>query len=334
MERIPGMRVVGGASEEYKQQERKRIESLLYENHLDSLNETDRDELEEHEIEKSPSHLAAINFANEYSNQLREDAGVESYDIPDRNFHLMPRKLYEKAFGTNSGGVALQKHQAVALNADRFKDNPISFALTTVHETLHLKGHQVSEVEDVEDGTRTSLRRMGFSALSSQKNNNEGKDHEHFLGLHEAVVSELEKRSIPEILKLESLKEEVARLSRADNLDTIKDISQNKKIPVDEIIWISKDKSEFRTLPYRAQRQVLDYVCNEIFSQFPADFEFVDNVYNLFFQSQFSGKLLSIAYYVEQTFGTNGFRTLGNMGRDPGSAVLCLETLKKMRADS
>ena len=330
MERIPGLRVVGGASESEKEESKTKLESVLYEDHLKTLADKDREDVKKKEIKKTPVILEAIEFANRYTNRLREGAEVEPYTIPDANYHVLPPELYQKAAGKDSAGIALYHHQAILLDVKPYKNDPIKQALVVVHETLHLKGHIALEVEEKGSEKITSLFRAGISANASQKHKDENKDHVHFKGLHEGIVGELEKRAVPEVLKLDSLAGEVKRLSERPAQNVIEKISTEKKVPIDDIVWVSKDGKEYHTIGYKAQRDVLEYVCNEIYLNSNV-FSSVDEVYELFFNAQFNGELLQISRFMKDTFGEIGFRTLSNMGSENNSAVLCLETLKKLR---
>ncbi len=330
IEKIPGLRIVGGASEEHKEEAIRRTEALLHEDHLDSLSQEEREELKKFEIKRSTAVLEAIDFANEYSNKLRVEAGVDGYDIPAANYHIIPPTYYEKYFGNDTSGMAFYGHQGSVYNIQCFKDNPIYLAFTILHETLHLKGHTAFEVEESKDGPIKSLFRAGLSAHASQRKKDEGRDHAHFKGLHEAVVSELEKRATHDILELESLQHEVQRMSEDQVQELVKKISRERGIPIDDIIWVSKDGRKFQTIEYRAHRDVLKFVCEKIYKKYNTLYDSADEVFDVFAKAQFSGKLLGIGRLVEGALGEGAFRILSNMKADKESAVLCLETLQKM----
>lgn len=329
-EKIPGLRIVGGATETHKEEARKRTEALLHDDHLDSLSKEQRDELRRVEIQRSPAVLEAIDFANSYTNRLREEAGVEGYDIPAANYHVVPPDFYEKHFGKDTVGKAYYAHQGSVYNIKPFKDSPILFASTILHETLHLKGHMALEVEEERGGPVKSVYRTGLSVRASQKTIAKGREHTHFTGLHEAVVSELEKKALKQMLELESLGREAQRMAGQPAQDLIEKISRNKGIPVDDIIWVGKDENQFQTIEYKSQRDVLHFVCEKIYDKYDLLYGSSDEVLEAFTQAQFTGRLLPIARLVDGAFGENAFRILSNMGADKESAELCLETLKKM----
>jgi hypothetical protein len=330
-EKIPGLRIVGGATEEHKEEARARTEALLHEDHLDSLPKNERDELKKFEIQRSPAVLEAIDFANSYTNRLREEAGVDGYDIPAANYHILPAAFYEKHFGIDSSGKAIYGHQGSVYNIKHLNKSSIDTALTILHETLHLKGHLAFEVEEGRNGKpNKSLYRAGLSAYASQKTIDKGRDHVHFKGLHEAVVSILEKRAVEEILELESLEKEVARMKQKPAQDLIEKISREKGIPIDDIIWVGKNENEFQTIPYPIHRKVLKFVCEKIYNTYRMLYNSPDEVFEVFAKAQFNGKLLSLGHLVDGTFGEGSFRTLSNMLSDDESAQLCLDALEKM----
>ena len=73
-------------------------------------------------------------------------------------------------------------------------------------------------------------------------------------------------------------------------------------------------------------------MCAEIQKQFPDQYQSADDVFKVFLNAHFTGKLLPIGRLVEKTFGEGAFRALGNMGTHREDGALHFETLKKARA--
>ena len=172
-----------------------------------------------------------------------------------------------------------------------------------------------------------------MSVRAVQKHGLHGKYHEHFEGLHEAIVSEVEKRALPQILDLPELAKEKEWLLSDEAKELRKKLAERKKIPEDDIVWVGKKgKNDWETVSYPQQRGVLQYVCTEIQEQCPDRYQSADAVFKEFLRAHFTGQLLQIARPVEETFGEGSFRLLGNMATEEQDAVLHLESLKKARA--
>lgn len=332
MEKGPQIRVIGNAIAEQKEEEKKKIVQLLF-NHFESLSPDEREQLEKFEYPKSATELACVDFANKETNELMKEAGVEPYDIPSENYHIIPPELYKKAGGGGTGS-AFTTMQGMIFNAERLRGNPVLFGSVALHETLHIKAHLSVEVWEKDDKVDTRHYRRGVKIASSQKHDDSGKYHEHFDGLNEAIVATQEKKSIVKLFEIPALSKEKEWLLSDKANELRKELSQKEGVFVDDIIWIGeKSKDGWKRLGYPQQRAVLDYVCSEIQKQFSDKYQDTDEVFKEFLKAHFTGQLLSIARLVEKTFGEGSFRLLGNMvSDDSSSGVMTLESLKKDRA--
>jgi hypothetical protein len=329
MEKIPEFRMVGGASEEEKNNEKKRVQSLLT-NHVASLDVEAQKIVQHSEIPKTQEDLDLINFANQETNILRVECGMDPYDIPSENYHIVPNSVYKQGIPTGSSGVCHYGMQGILIDASKTKHSLVYFGLVTLHETIHLKGHYAMEVQQDLEKIRRNYYRAGVTVLSAQGKNSQGDVHEHFEGLHEGIVAEQEKKSYLNMMSLPLLQSENERLNTEQVQNLKARISDKRKISFDDIAWVGKNEDEFETFPYRKHREVLMYVCEEIQKQFSDSYETKDDVYKEFLKAHFTGQLLTIARLVDQTFGQGSFRLLGNMKKDSKSAVLTLETFRKL----
>jgi hypothetical protein len=197
---------------------------------------------------------------------------------------------------------------------------------------LHLKAHFSLEVEEEGENVEKTPYREGVSVRALQRHGYHRKYHEHFEGLHEAIVAETEKRLLPKLLNCPALAAEKEWMMSQEAKEMKKKLAEEEGIPEDDIVWVGKKgKDDWEAVSYLQQRNVLNYVCAEIQKQFPEQFKSPDDVYKVFLNAHFTGKLLPIARLVEKTFGEGSFRLLGNMGTDTKSGVLHLESLKKAR---
>jgi hypothetical protein len=331
MEKGPEIRVIGGASAEKKEQAKKEIEQALF-NHFESLSPQEQEQLKKFEYPKSEKELALINFANEETSRLMQEAGIEPYNVSEKNLHIIPPELYKKAAGDSGTAVTFNTKQGILFDAQHFRDNPVNFGAVALHEMLHLKAHLSIEVEEEGEKMETTPYREGVTVRALQKHGYHVKYHEHFAGLHEAIVAETEKRLLPKLLNCPALAAEKEWLMSQEAKEMKKKLAEEKGILEDDIVWIGKKgKDDWEAISYFQQRNVLNYVCTEIQKQFPEQFQSPDDVYKVFLNAHFTGRLLPIARLVEKTFGEGSFRLLGNMDTNKKSGVLHLESLKKAR---
>mgnify|MGYP000868879778 CR=1 FL=1 len=332
MEKGPKIRIIGGASIEKKEQTRKEIEQALF-SHFESLSPQERELLKKFEYPKSEKELALIDFANEETSRLMQEAGIEPYDVPVENYHIIPPELYKKVVGDSGTAATFNTKQGIIFNAQNFRDNPVNFGATALHETLHLKAHFSMEVQEEGDEVSKTPYREGVTVRALQSYGYHEKYHHHFAGLHEAIVAETEKRLLGKLLDRPELAKEKEWLASDEAKEMRKKLAEKKEIPEDDIIWVGKKgENDWETVSYLQQRNVLNYVCEEIQKQFPDEYQSADDVYKVFLNAHFTGRLLPLARLVEKTFGEGSFRLLGNMDTDKQSGVLHLEALKKARA--
>jgi len=332
MEKGPEVRIVGGASAEKKEQVKKEIEQALF-SHFESLSPQEREQFEKFEYPKSEKEIALISFANEETSRLMQEAGIEPYDVPVDNFHIIPPELYKKSAGDGGTATTFNTKQGIIFDAEHFRDNPVHFGAVALHESLHLKAHFSMEVQEDGDKVNKTPYREGVTVRALQSHGYHGKYHQHFAGLHEGIVAETEKKFLGKLLDRPELAKEKEWLTSDEAKEMRKKLATEKELSEDDIIWVGKKgKDDWETVSYLQQRNVLNYVCDEIQKQFPDEYQNADDVYKVFLNAHFTGRLLPLVRLVEKTFGEGSFRLLGNMDTDRASGVLHLESLKKARA--
>lgn len=344
MEKIPEIRIVGGAPKEEKEAVKGKFENLLSDHYLtlreillkEGMTELELMELARAEYPKTEQELNIIDFANEEINKLMEEAGIVSYNIPKENFHILPPESYKKIMGKYGSGAAVADMQAIILNAERIRTNLIDFGMTVFHELMHLKGHFSLEVKKEDDEKiNKKIFRQGVEVFSAIKSDKQFKKHKHFYGLHEAIVAKQEKNFLQKFINQTFLKKEKEQFLSDEFQKNKKEIIKEKNIAEEDIYyaWISKDnkQKEWGVIGYHQQREVLDYIMEEIKKDNSDQFQNNDEVFKEFLKAHFTGQLLPIARLVEKTFGNNSFRLFGNMANDPDSAILTFESLRKNR---
>ncbi len=326
MEKGPKVRVVGGRTEAEKEKIQKRVNDIFY-NNSEFLDQEDIELMKKYEQEKTKEEITLINFANKETSRLMKEAGLEPFDIPLDNLYVVSAEPFFEMPVNHRIAFSDPGRYCAVFNHDFFEKDPSNFGSSALHEMLHLKSHISMQSNS---GSQT-LFRVGFSILSSQKEAKEGRGHEHFSGLNEAVVSEAERRLNAKLLELPELKKEKEWLDSRDCREIKAGIARERNILESDIAWCDKEGKEFRTFSYLYQRKVFCYLCEEIQKQFSDEFKDKDDVYKVFLDALFTGRLLEIAHLVEDTFGKGSFRILGNMDGSKDSAVLHLETFKNLR---
>ena len=333
------IKIVGKASEEIKKKEHEKIERLYFD-HLRNVSgyfdPKDIEEIRSLEYFKTPKEIQSIEIANKLTSDLMKECSVDPYSITPENIHIVPPELYKKLGKARTLATGVPLWGAALFNAEHFRGRPLLFCYGLIHELLHLKAYLSLEVNESKvnnkDDAKKTIRRQGLILYGSQKNS----FHEHFRGLDEAIVEETTKRLFSKIFEFEEFKQEKEWLSSPEAQTKKEKYAKEYNIPKEEIIWVfpidDKDlKHKFYENPYRSQREVLKYVCEEIQKQFSDKFKNPDDVYKLFLKAHFDGNILEIGRLVEKTFGKSSFRVLGSMDEDENSGELCLEHLKKAR---
>ena len=85
-----------------------------------------------------------------------------------------------------------------------------------MHETFHLKESHFSLEAEKRRRKTTSKFIEGVSVRTSQKTTREGSPHTHFVGLHEAIVSEQTRKSLKRMMELPYLKKKEKEHMRSE----------------------------------------------------------------------------------------------------------------------
>jgi hypothetical protein len=341
----PPVRVFGKLAEEDKAKLSQKIGRRFKEGKITEFSEKFIKEIENLEYDKRPYEVDFINESNRVLNEILEKCGIEPFDIPQKNIHIIPPEVYRKADSVEGATAVTNPLQQLSLlDASQYRSSPLATASTILHEMTHLKGFMSFDVEeftpkdfsekqnDDEPKYRKSPRRVGLVIYSSYRKADEGRFYESFIGLNEAVISEIEQRYRTRVAAASSspeVKDELVWLDSSEEAIKLKEkIAQEKKLPVGNIFWVSKDGKSWRTKSYPNQRKVLDYITQEIGLD---ENQTKDEVLDLFIKAHFTGKVLTIAKLIEKTFGENSFFVLGGMSENIQSARRTLDYLKKQR---
>lgn len=358
----PDIKIVGNIPTEEKLKEKERILGLFGEKHLSEMPADLLEDIRKLEYPKTKEEIMLIALANQKTNQLMEEAGLEPFDVPEKNFHIVPPELFKKIFQAERGAVTDVYNQAIFLDAAVLRGKLLEEAETLFHELWHLKSFCSFEVQDkaaiiekegvemVRMKRKRAVHRAGLKVQASLKQTEAMKEHEHFRGLAEAVAAWQGKEFIQELINNPLFAKEKEWLSSEECVALRKEIAQNNSIEEEEIFWVGRD-GEWWTYDYPRQRKVLDYAISEIaagafekfLKKYPQDKKlsfgerikmqrfFKEKALSEFTNGTFTGRLLPLARLMKNTFGPLGFRILGQMGDDKETPTATLELLRKAR---
>jgi hypothetical protein len=208
-----------------------------------------------------------------------KEFGIEGFDIPERNIHIVPPNLYKQIEeDSNRVAITIQDLQLILLNAEHLR-HPIRRASTIFHEMIHLKNYLAIEAYDY----LYKPYHIGLRISPSMRKQEKIGHFTAFLGLNEAVVSEIEKRYFPQLISgNEFLAEEYQWLTSEKARKYKKRIAESEGLPADEIMWVSKDGKHLGCFPYYEQRRVLNYIVDCLDEDNVEQFNSRDEIMKLF----------------------------------------------------
>ena len=337
--------VVGSASLETKKEKARQIVERFGEYHYEQFSSRQRTILESSEIKKSKCEKLAIEKINEITNSILSEFKLDVFNVPERNVHLIPDKLFKEITKDETiTGATSEIMQLILLNAEALKD-PMSRISAMLHEIIHLKSFLVLEVH--EDLKR--VYRGGVTVGALREKSEKVGYFMMFGGLNEAIVTEIQKRYLKKCFsEVVSTLEKMSDLGSYDQFlideyhwQDSKEARNFKRKLIkeafpdrgeDEIVWVGRNESGYDLLGYYGQRKVLNYIVDVLFKDNTDRFNSKDEVMKLFFKAHFDGKLFAIAKLIEKSFGEGSFRIIGMMSeKDENSIGQVMDYLQKHR---
>lgn len=324
----PAPRVVGPVSPEKRAAFSRRILENFGRKHYKQFPKEGK-ALKAAEYGKTPMEKRFIARANEFTNKLLVEAGLNPFDIPERNIHIVPKEAYKEVGDPDDPGITRADKQAVFLNAEYVRGNKLIAAAIMLHEIIHTKEYLAVQISEEDNDPY----RGGLQITSTfKKDERLGGGYSAFRGLNEAVDEELEYRGIPEIIQDSKMLVKEWRWLQTDEARALKEkIAHDKKIDADRILWISRDGSDYLLRPYHGSRKMLGAITKAIYEDNQETFKTEDDVARVFFRAHFDGKILALARLIEKSFGEGSFRIIGAVRTENPSGFMTLDTLLKKR---
>lgn len=329
MEKYPSFeRVVGKISEEEKTE--------ILERKAETFNDQYFEELEGKEREKTLEELEIIDLVNRATNEVLQEYGGESFDIPAENIHIILEEMWPDKESKSSAFYNTIK-QAVAV-----RDQPakVVFLKKLFHELLHFKSYKSLQVTD-NDQPHLRSYRVGLSVVSRD-------GEKMYLNIiNEAVTEELNKRFVIKLLNnplvLKEWQQTRSVINKYPNSvteddeplfddDTYYAKVVNKDTWKDSIGRLFGTTKKPRTIfserfTYKNERDTLNSLIDRLYEKNLGDFLDREEVFRLFAEGMFSGNLLTVGKLIEKTFGAGTFRKIGELSRDPREQKEFIEAL-------
>lgn len=260
------------------------------------------------EREKTERELRIINDILSQLPKFLGEYGVKPLPLTADHIHIAdeaalatPEQKNAHGIPDGIGGVYLETRQGVVVFAS---ENDLNFAERVAHEALHAN----SFTSFIHKKGGYALRRGGLVIVGN-------KGESYFHNLDEGLTEELAKRFDKKYSeKMLSLSEAVAK--RKEFVVPFKSINPNTN--TDEIMSViirHKPGEQWEVTTqnyvYPEERQELLKLMEDLYEKNRNRFNSPEDVFRLFVQASFTGRMLEIASLVESTFGKGSFRKLG-----------------------
>lgn len=301
-------RVVGSASPETKKRLLEQAEELFDDQAFKDL--------EGQEREKTPEELQIISFANEATNELRRRYGLDDFDIPEKNIHIVKEDDWDRkkivAFYSTEG-------QAVAMKETDVK---MSFLRRVIHEMIHFKSYNAWQAA-ADIPPRAERYRVGLAMRGIKRK------MAYFWNLNEAVTEELTKRVFKSMADNPFFKKEAEATKKAIGRRTRIALEGGAVIPADDITYMGAEagvagraKNFFggrkivRAFTYSRERGILNLLIDKLFEENKDKFKDREEVFEIFAKGAMTGNIMGLGRLIEKTFGKGTLRMLGELGND------------------
>ena len=264
---------------------------------------------EDYERPATEEEVHYMRWANEATNHLLRQYGLEPFDVPPKNIHVIRKEITRRR--AVAGGHFITKgsfdpmYQAVAVcEAPRSAE----FAAHLIHELIHLKSYGALMIS--EPDRDVIPYRVGLHMAERHEKAT------YFKPLNEAITEELTKHIFlnAEEPKLQHILQ-TTREFAAKNPDAINELGG----PLfDEDTYdleiVGKEerqtKVEVNKFSYAAERRYLWQLVDKLYSQNTESFPDREAVFTLFARAAINGNILPLGRLIEKTFGKGTFRKL------------------------
>jgi len=278
------------------------------------------------EREKTPEELQIISLANKATNEVRQRYGLENFDIPPDNIHVITEEAWPREKGVAFFNSMLQ---GVAM---REKLSNLAFMKTVFHEMLHFKSYNAAQITTGENPELDEYR-LGLTVRTR-----DGKKM-YFVNFNEAVTEEMTKRFARKLLRNPLFADEIkqTRDVMAQHPQAITDSgkslfdedtfyaeiqgSKSWRESVDRlfgrrILGSGVTKISIEGFTYQPERKILNILIDKIFERNSDKFQDREEVFEVFAKGMMTGNILPVGRLIERTFGNGTLRKIGELDSD------------------
>jgi hypothetical protein len=288
----------------------------------DRFDDQEFKDLIDKEREKTSEELQIINLANQVTNELLKRYGLDNFDIPPQNIHIIKEDEWPR--DEKGSAVYISSFQGIAT---REQDSNIVFLKKAIHEMLHFKSYNAAQVTKSEN-PEVAEYRVGLVVHTR-----DGQTM-YFKNLNEATTEEITKELIRKLPSENLIKEEIhqtqdlsSRYSDAvtasgqplfgddvcyaklSDKTTVKDkigrvfgVERSRKIYVDQF-------------SYGKERLILHKLSAKLFKGNP-QFHTEEEVIEFFKKCMITGNILPLGRLIDGTFGKGTLRKIGELDSD------------------
>ena len=267
------------------------------------------EDLKKAEIPLTAEQSEILGIIDEETNLLRRKYGLSDFNVPARNFHVIPPDIMEEKEGEGIGGVFYHNYQTMLVEQD---DRPLVFADTAFHEMIHMKSHGAAQIT-LSDKKLTDYR-CGWK-ITDRKG-----EKRYFHIIDEAVTEELSKRFIKKY-RDHSLFKKYCDITDKIKKEQGEATSYNGRNFSDDEFYsldIMADGETIRgkTFAYESERRTLWKLISKIYEKNKNKFDSIDDIFEMLAKAKFTGNIMTFGRLVENTFGKGVFRKIGEYGKD------------------
>lgn len=285
----------------------------ILDNMDDVFNEQEFADLEEHEMEKTPEQLQIISLVNDATNELRRKYGLENFDVPPANIHVMSKEWWRKKEKNDAAHYA-SRHQGVVIYEEPIN---IVFMKKIFHEMLHFKSYNSLQIT-VEDEPMLAEYRVGLTVETRDKKKIYSRC------LNEAVTEELCKRYAKKIFSNPLFEKERQQTESilSHHQDAVV-VGADQPLFNDDTFFaeISHVQGTTTTIKsdnftYSTEREALETLVDKIFFRHVEEFDSSEDVFEVFAKGMMTGNILPLGKLIDKTFGVGTYRRIGEIEFD------------------
>lgn len=316
-------RVVGKISESAKEQ--------ILRDKGERFNDQAFENLKGKEREKTPGELEIISLANQATNDIRHRYGLEDFDIPSKNIHVVVEEAWPQEKTTAMYNSMLQ---GIAM---RERPSKIAFALTSFHEMIHFKSYNALQITTGENH-KLEPYRLGLVVRTRDGAS------VYFANLTEAVTEEMTKRFATHLVndlrfaeEMKQTKDIMARhpraVARSGELlfddDTYYAEIDSKKSWKEAVgrLFGGPGKIHTSRFAYEEERKTLNTLIDKLFERNSEQFQDREEVFEVFAKGMMTGNILPIGRLIDSTFGKGTLRDIGELDQDAHAQMRFVESL-------